>query len=69
MLRVPADGVNWFAAAPSGSLLDNSERDFSSRFFWSATENKIQIFSCRLRMRFLISSRWQGAKSAGVNKM
>jgi hypothetical protein len=42
---------------------------FPSRFFFVATKNKIQIFPCRSRSRFLISSRWQGATAVNVNKM
>jgi hypothetical protein len=47
---------------PSWRAFDNSERDFSSRIFWFANKNKIQIFPCRFRERFLISSPLAGSK-------
>jgi hypothetical protein len=42
---------------------------FSVKIFFDPKENKVQIFSCPNEKRFLISSRWQGAKIVGVNKM
>jgi hypothetical protein len=46
-----------------------SELNFSVKNFLIRGENKVQVFSCRIFKRFLISSRWQGAPIAGVNKM
>jgi len=40
-----------------------------SRIFCAAFKNKVQIFSCRSFVRFLISSRWQRARSSVVNKV
>lgn len=42
---------------------------FSVKIFLNDNENKIQIFACRFRNPFLVSSRWQGANSLDVNNM
>jgi hypothetical protein len=68
-LRVRGGWVNFARGASIVCAFDDSELDFSSRIFCLAHKNKVQVFSCRIRARFLISSGWQGAKSAGVNKM
>jgi hypothetical protein len=52
-----------------GAFLVIAACTFQSRDFSTTKKNKIPVFSCRNENRFLISSRWQGAKIVGVNNM
>jgi hypothetical protein len=67
-LPVRDDWVNHARGAPLG-VISAIRIEFFVKNFLICAQNKVQVFSCRISERFLLSARWPGARIAGVNKM